>query len=153
MTTTETQSKKEVLKKFGITQAQMEVLVYAARKHKYTGAEELHDGEISGYNVRQKSLDALIQKQYIARDYKISDDDARANLEEEARSILDEAWSVARCYGPREPVKMSTGELEAWKVVKADIDQVFGRYERLRHRCWKITPLGRVAVQEYSDAE
>lgn len=151
---------RAVEKKYGLSGPQIGILRDAARKWVgYTatpvcGPPQLHDGQVSSYNVRQDSLDALRAKGFITTAYLYSDAE-REKRAEKATRLMGDAFRTARTYEPKERLPLGAkedGTYPAWKMVIKTLQEAEALLKGNEQKVTRITDAGREVAAEFKFA-
>jgi hypothetical protein len=150
-----TNAMKAVLKKHDITASQADVLLFAARKYAdfyraKTPDQQVHDGTVQTYNVRQETIGIMRQRGWIHETWKIDDEDQRLAIARDENRLITSAWEIARAHDPGE--KLYGTDLVAALAVLQNLDQARVKHNSLFVKVLKITDAGRAVASEWKAA-
>lgn len=150
---------KEVMKKFQLSSAQLDVLRTAARKYvdhyhyQHAGQHKLHNGEVPTYNVKSETLEILQQRGLIAKGHRVNDEKEREEMKHHAESLIVGAHRTFRLTAnPFVDVETSDGPIVAWREVHSSLSMARGILNKLEETCHLITVSGRAIAAEWKIA-
>lgn len=151
-------------KKWGLREAQFDVLRKAARKYvEYVFQRErtdftLYNGEVVGFGVHSTTLTSLTVGGYIVRDVFREEETARQALDLQAHDLIELAFATCRVQMPFLYIETEVGGTalpawrSAWRSVYSRLQAADLLVKHRDVRCTKITDKGREAAADWKQA-